>query len=96
VIKGKIRYPETLPGEDGEVLYIKASLTGKEPDQPVSPAPIRGGVDLPDVHGDVQNYKLQHLDFPHDPTADQWFTESQFESYRRLGERVVGSIDKLF
>ena len=23
--------------------------------------------------------------FPHEPTADQWFSESQFESYRALG-----------
>jgi hypothetical protein len=23
--------------------------------------------------------------FPHQPTSDQWFTESQFESYRQLG-----------
>ena len=31
-----------------------------------------------------------------DPTAEQWFTESQFESYRRLGQRVVERIDRLF
>jgi hypothetical protein len=46
-------------------------------------------VELPDVPGDVQNYKLQHADFPHDSTAEQWFTESQFESYRRLGQKIV-------
>ena len=55
-----------------------------------------GTVELPDVPGDVQNYKLQHKDFPHDSTAEQWFTESQFESYRRLGQRVVARIDRLF
>jgi hypothetical protein len=44
----------------------------------------------------VQNYKLQNQDFPHDSTAEQWFTESQFESYRRLGQRVVERIDRLF
>jgi hypothetical protein len=48
------------------------------------------------VPGDVQNYKLQHLHFPHDSTADQWFTESQFESYRRLGVRVIEKLDRLF
>jgi Patatin-like phospholipase len=94
MVRGTIRYPETLPGEDGEVIYIKASLTRRAPhgSPPVAP----GTVELPDVPGDVQNYKLQHEDFPHDSTAEQWFTESQFESYRRLGQRVVARIDRLF
>jgi hypothetical protein len=38
---------------------------------------------------DVYNYRLQHKPFPHDSTLDQWFTESQFESYRRLGQQVI-------
>jgi len=38
---------------------------------------------------DVYNYRLQHAPFPQDSTLDQWFTESQFESYRRLGQQVV-------
>ena len=27
--------------------------------------------------------------FPHESTADQWFSESQFESYRSLGSSLV-------
>src|SRR3954453_5079887 len=27
--------------------------------------------------------------FPHESTADQWFSESQFESYRKLGETLA-------
>jgi hypothetical protein len=42
-----------------------------------------------DEPADVLNYHRQHPDFPHQTTADQWFTESQFESYRRLGQHVV-------
>jgi hypothetical protein len=38
---------------------------------------------------DVYNYLLDHPTFPQDSTANQWFTESQFESYRRLGQQVV-------
>jgi hypothetical protein len=38
---------------------------------------------------DVLNYHRQHSHFPHQTTGDQWFTESQFESYRRLGQHVV-------
>jgi hypothetical protein len=42
-----------------------------------------------DEPGDVLNYKKEHTAFPHDTTANQWFTESQFESYRRLGHHVA-------
>jgi hypothetical protein len=42
-----------------------------------------------DEPADILNYHRQHPDFPHQSTADQWFTESQFESYRRLGQHVV-------
>ena len=34
---------------------------------------------------DVRQYRLAHDDFPQQATADQWYDESQFESYRRLG-----------
>jgi hypothetical protein len=35
--------------------------------------------------GDVLQYRSGHAAFPHESTSDQWFGESQFESYRRLG-----------
>ena len=38
---------------------------------------------------DVTQYHAVHPDFPHEPTPNQFFTESQFESYRRLGLHVV-------
>ena len=41
---------------------------------------------------DVRAYGLRSQDFPHESTADQWFTESQFESYRALGAWQVGRI----
>jgi hypothetical protein len=41
---------------------------------------------------DVLNYAAQNPSFPHQPTSDQWFDESQFESYRRLGLHVVEEI----
>jgi hypothetical protein len=40
---------------------------------------------------DVMQYKASHPDFPHETTADQFFTESQFESYRKLGRHIVES-----
>jgi hypothetical protein len=41
---------------------------------------------LPDIPAEVRAYGALHPEFPHDTTAEQWFTESQFESYRALGE----------
>jgi Patatin-like phospholipase len=42
---------------------------------------------------DIFNYATLNKEFPHQPTADQWFTESQFESYRMLG---LYTIDQIF
>jgi hypothetical protein len=68
---GTVDYPPTAtePGFTGEILYIKLSL------------PTGIGA-LP---ADVLAFAKEESAFPHQPTADQWFTESQFESYRQLG-----------
>lgn len=41
----------------------------------------------------IRRYKMDEPAFPHHSTADQFFTESQFEAYRALGEHIV---EKLF
>jgi len=50
----------------------------------------------PAVYGnessDVLNYSRTCPAFPHESTADQFFTESQFESYRQLGSSVIDRI----
>jgi hypothetical protein len=38
---------------------------------------------------DILNYHRIHQAFPFDSTMNQFFTESQFESYRRLGQHIV-------
>jgi hypothetical protein len=38
---------------------------------------------------DIKQYHSTHTDFPHQTTLHQFFTESQFESYRRLGLHIV-------
>ena len=40
---------------------------------------------LGDEPPDVAAYKAANQDFPHQSTGDQWFDESQFESYRMHG-----------
>ena len=42
-----------------------------------------------DEPADLLAYKLRHDVFPHDMTSDQWFAETQFESYRRLGHHIA-------
>jgi hypothetical protein len=45
-----------------------------------------------DEPADVQSYARAHTEFPHESTADQWFDESQFESYRRLGYHIASNL----
>lgn len=50
----------------------------------------------PDVTGDepadVLHYRTANPRFPHETTVDQWFSESQFESYRMLGYHIIRSV----
>jgi hypothetical protein len=41
---------------------------------------------------DVRSYGTTSPTFPHETTLDQWFGEAQFESYRRLGEYLMGKL----
>jgi len=38
---------------------------------------------------DLLGYRVQHPAFPHDSTGNQWFGESEFESYRVLGRYIA-------
>ena len=40
-------------------------------------------------NADLLNYRKVHPSYPHESTADQWFDETQFESYRALGQYVA-------
>jgi len=45
-----------------------------------------------DETADVLQYRAGHRDFPHENTADQFFDEEQWESYRCLGEHVLSPL----
>ncbi len=81
-ITGTIYYDLDDPTDTGVFILIKASM-------PVKPSQVstgdRNDRRLPD---DVWRYYDQHKTFPHQSTADQWFDELQFESYRALGEFI--------
>jgi hypothetical protein len=42
-----------------------------------------------DEPADIVGYAAESTDFPHETTVDQWFSESQFESYRGLGFSIM-------
>ncbi len=70
-----IHYEAIDPGaQPGTIVYIKPTVVAL----PESPIPY-----------DVYSYWRQDSNFPHQSTGDQWFSESQFESYRALGEFIV-------
>ena len=50
------------------------------------------------VNGDeltpILNYKKKCPDFPHETTANQFFTEEQFEAYRALGRHIAYDVFK--
>ncbi len=78
---------------EGEIRYRPQHLRALGwPDQLVDKGPIIGTLVVikPTLWGtvetDVNRYSQRQADFPQQSTADQWFDEAQFESYRRLGE----------
>lgn len=48
-----------------------------------------------DVPQDVLNYAANNDGFPHQSTGDQFFSETQFESYRALGEHIGSGLASL-
>jgi hypothetical protein len=67
-------YVDNVPSATaGDLLYIKAGITGMEPP-------------------DVTQYARTHPTFPHESTVNQFFNESQFESYRHLGHHTLRTI----
>ena len=57
----------------GMLIYLKSSLTQTA---------------LHEEPADVLEYSMRAREFPHQTTADQFFDESQFESYRELGLHI--------
>ena len=76
---GDIFYDPQNPNDRGTLFYVKASLPPRQEKSAVNKN------SLPD---DVWQYSEKHQTFPHQSTADQWFDELQFESYRALGQHI--------
>lgn len=41
---------------------------------------------------DIYNYQIENKHFPHEGTLDQFYSETQFESYRALGSHIVETL----
>ena len=76
---GDIFYDPQNPNDRGTLFYIKVSLPPRQEKSAMNKN------SLPD---DVWQYSVKHKTFPHQSTADQWFDELQFESYRALGQHI--------
>lgn len=82
----------------GTIVVLKPSVlkycpTGSTPADILSFREAEGAKG-PWLHGgsepaDILSFQQEQSNFPNEPTADQWFNESQFESYRRLGQHIV-------
>jgi glycerophosphoryl diester phosphodiesterase len=90
-VVGRIRYlqipkrvGDTLVAEDDKPL-LRGSRPAHEDGYLVYLKPSVTG----DEAQDVLEYFRRIPEFPHQTTADQWFDESQFESYRKLGMHVA-------
>ncbi|MFL6452352.1 MAG: patatin-like phospholipase family protein [Bryobacteraceae bacterium] len=71
----------------GEILYDCVD-PGAENGRLLYLKPVLTG----DEPADVLNYNAANPAFPQQSTTDQWFDESQFESYRRLGAHTIEAI----
>lgn len=79
-ILGRIKY-KAVDGDsakDGVLIYIKPVLLGDEP---------------VDVKYYADKRSKRSSTFPHESTADQFFDELQFESYRKLGLASVKAVN---
>jgi hypothetical protein len=61
---------------DGLLIYIKPTIRGRGAQMPY----------------DIYSYSRGSAAFPHESTTDQWFSGSQFESYRALGSHITSQL----
>ncbi len=93
-IKDMDIYPRNKPGKSqkycaiGDIHYSRVDGAGTDGKLLYVKPAFYGGLEPRDVY----NYAQTSPTFPHETTGDQWFSESQFESYRALGYFALGEI----
>lgn len=83
--------PYSSPGETPKSRCAVAEIRYKEIDPELENGYLVyiKPVVLASDNADVTAYQAAHPAFPHESTGNQWFNESQTESYRMLGVRSV-------
>jgi hypothetical protein len=77
---GTIRYDRLPPVKEDDPLEVPGTLLYIK-------SSLTG-----DEPADILRYAAEHPAFPHESTNDQFFDESQFESYRALGYHAVEEV----
>jgi hypothetical protein len=86
------------PSRDGKGAYAAVGTINYQCIDGGSPQETNGTLILikptllGDEERDVLNYASQSNSFPQEFIGDQWFSESQFESYRALGSHIVDAL----
>jgi hypothetical protein len=91
-LEGLVKRPDPLLPSDvpprywavADVRYRKADGDGEDGRILYIKSGIYGSEPI-----DVLSYALDHPTYPHESTSDQFFSESQFESYRALGFEIA-------
>lgn len=90
--RGTIKYPD---GRLGYLIYLKSSLLGDDmveatvSGEAYVSSPLRADDRRFDELSYMANYKAKNPSFPQESTGDQFFDETQFESYRALGYLIA-------
>jgi hypothetical protein len=84
-------FPRTKLGENPAAFALGTIIYPEQPDTQGLLLYIKPSY-FPPVPADLQAYAEANDLFPHQSTLDQWFSESQFESYRKLGAFLVGGL----
>jgi hypothetical protein len=89
--------PRAILGDGEAAKYAYHAIA--EIEYSAADGPSESGLLLyikPAYHGiedaGIRSYANLNAQFPHESTSQQWFGESQFESYRALGFQIMDSV----
>jgi hypothetical protein len=87
----KLRARQAAPEADGVYAALARIEYPEAPEVPAHLIYLKPSY-LGTEPADIRAYAQGSPSFPHESTADQWFSESQMESYRALGDYVVSCL----
>jgi hypothetical protein len=89
-VVGTIRYPAPRGAETKAKAAMACKCLDKEDEDEYTGVIVYMKSSLVgDEPADLLAHQLKSPEFPQDSTANQWFTETLFEAYRRLGHHIA-------